>query len=677
MFKPTNFIIMAVVVVTLSAAPAAVWAQTAGSAFTYQGQLKETGLPADGSYDFQFTLYDDRGTRVGGPLAIEDHPVADGLFSVILDFGSSPFTGARRFLEIGVRRGASTGAYTILAPLQELTPAPYAAVALETIGVDGHSLDSVGGSVTDAVYVTADGRVNMSHGGLNLHDEAGHGVSFTTDRFWIDEFATESTVYDYRAGAKTHRFFTDGMTRLEIAADGNVGIGQSEPRQKLDVAGTVKMTGFQLDTGPTAGHVLTADAAGMGTWQPPAAGGSSPWYLGPEDTIHYADGYVGIGTGTPYRQLDVTGSARVFNGNFELGAEGFDPYIELTSNEDSDSTVMRLKSLDAVGFAVTDAADDPLFVVEESGDVGIGTTTPEHQLHVVSGGTGSAIFGEAQEYHEKGVYGKHIGASGGRGVVGEVTGTGGYGVWGQSVSGAGIYGEATGSSGKGVEGYVASETGYAVYGFNESSTGDAVGVYGGSGSVDGRGVYGQGSYGGYFEGKGYFSDTVGIRTPPQAGVALKVGGTAEAATFDYSSPRERQLTIAGVAFVPASPGVQYSKIYVLEVDPSVQEANFLAPVHLPDGAIVTELTAYVHDSSSSQNLTVGVTRLTVPVLSSGTLASVESSGTPGYESYTTTDINYEVITTDYAYTAYVRCDDWDDGLSLSAVTITYTVDHAD
>jgi hypothetical protein len=98
-----------------------------GTAFTYQGMLTDGGSPADGEYDFQFTLHDDptAGTPVGSPVAIEDHLVTDGLFTVHLDFGQV-FGGAARFLEIGVRPGNSGGAYTTLTPRQELTPAPYA-----------------------------------------------------------------------------------------------------------------------------------------------------------------------------------------------------------------------------------------------------------------------------------------------------------------------------------------------------------------------------------------------------------------------------------------------------------------------------------------------------------------------------------------------------------------------
>ena len=86
-----------------------VHAQTpVGTAFTYQGQLKDAGVPANGTYDLQFKLWDaaTAGGQVGTTNTLVNTPVASGLFTVSLDFGAQ-FTGSRRWLEIGVRPGGS------------------------------------------------------------------------------------------------------------------------------------------------------------------------------------------------------------------------------------------------------------------------------------------------------------------------------------------------------------------------------------------------------------------------------------------------------------------------------------------------------------------------------------------------------------------------------------------
>jgi hypothetical protein len=99
-----------------------------GTAFTYQGLLIDGGNPANGEYDFEFKLYDasSGGTQIGSTVTLGDVTVTEGLFTVKLDFGSGAFNGDARWLDIGVRPGASTGAYTTLDPRQGLTPSPYA-----------------------------------------------------------------------------------------------------------------------------------------------------------------------------------------------------------------------------------------------------------------------------------------------------------------------------------------------------------------------------------------------------------------------------------------------------------------------------------------------------------------------------------------------------------------------
>ena len=99
-----------------------------GTGFTYQGRLVDAGVPANGAYDFELRLFTaaSGGAAVGSPLVRDDVAVAGGLFVVTLDFGSAAFTGSARWLEIAVRPGASTGAFTTLGPRQQLTPSPNA-----------------------------------------------------------------------------------------------------------------------------------------------------------------------------------------------------------------------------------------------------------------------------------------------------------------------------------------------------------------------------------------------------------------------------------------------------------------------------------------------------------------------------------------------------------------------
>lgn len=112
--------------------------QVLGTAFTYQGHLTDGNNPANGNYDFQFILYTvaSGGSQVGPIVTKGDVAVSDGLFTTYLDFGPI-FDGTTLYLEVRVRPGGSSGAYTPLAPRQMLTPTPYALHAQDSSTIEG------------------------------------------------------------------------------------------------------------------------------------------------------------------------------------------------------------------------------------------------------------------------------------------------------------------------------------------------------------------------------------------------------------------------------------------------------------------------------------------------------------------------------------------------------------
>jgi hypothetical protein len=107
------------------------FAQTA-TTFTYQGELRDGGLPANGSYDVRFRLFDGLAspTQLGSQLCVDNIAVVDGRFAVTLDFGFQ-FSSPGRALELEVRSGATgdcsnAGGFVILAPRQTITSVPAA-----------------------------------------------------------------------------------------------------------------------------------------------------------------------------------------------------------------------------------------------------------------------------------------------------------------------------------------------------------------------------------------------------------------------------------------------------------------------------------------------------------------------------------------------------------------------
>jgi len=132
------------------------------SSFTYQGQLQDGGSPATGSYDLQFRLFDAlvSGSQVGSTQVKEDVAVASGIFTIALDFGAAAFPGANRYLEISVRPGVSVGAFTTLVPLQQIATTPYALQSLNA--TTAQNALQLGGTAAGQYVLTGDARLSDS-----------------------------------------------------------------------------------------------------------------------------------------------------------------------------------------------------------------------------------------------------------------------------------------------------------------------------------------------------------------------------------------------------------------------------------------------------------------------------------------------------------------------------------
>jgi hypothetical protein len=129
------------------------------TSFTYQGSLVDGGGPANGAYDFQFSLYNDvsAGDQMGSTVQQDNVIVTNGLFTVQLDFGDV-FDGTALYLEIAVRAGSSVGPFTTLTPRQPLTATPYAlhAFAVPWSGITGMPAGFADG-VDDTVSLAGSG----------------------------------------------------------------------------------------------------------------------------------------------------------------------------------------------------------------------------------------------------------------------------------------------------------------------------------------------------------------------------------------------------------------------------------------------------------------------------------------------------------------------------------------
>jgi hypothetical protein len=333
-------------------------ADVVGTVFTYQGQLKEGGNPANGTYDFRFALYDDPdfGSQVNGIIDVPDKQVDNGLFTVQLDFGDV-FDGTALWLWVLVRPGDSTGPYTQLWPRHPLTAVPYALYALQGNGATDHGnltglgdddhpqyvlegeVDTITATMLVDEAVTGSKIAQMGAGDgqvLKWNDVSsswepandlndGNGDCSDCDDVFVNEgqadsistpmiqdgAVTDTTVSDVAWNKITGKpsTYPPGGT-----AGGDLAGAYPNPTIAAGAVTQAKLSAL----GAQDGYVLKTDGSSI-SWAPDESGGY--WQLASGADIYYSAGWVGIGTDDPQARLDVDGRVLIRNGH-NLEVEG-------------------------------------------------------------------------------------------------------------------------------------------------------------------------------------------------------------------------------------------------------------------------------------------------------------------------------------------------------------------
>jgi hypothetical protein len=242
-----------------------------GTAFTYNGRLNDNGAPANGNYDLRFTLYDaEVGMNgVAGPLLVTPVAVANGLFSVRVDFGARVFSGPARWLEISVRP-VGVGDFTSLAPRQEVTSSPYAIRAASA----GTAADVSAGTVVKSLNALQD----------DVTLAAGANVTITPNG---------NTLTLAAAGAGGSGIWSVNGNNAYYNA-GNVGIGTTTPVAQLQAeTGEVKPAVYGHATGAGTG-VQGESSTGIGVY---ASSSSGNGVYATSATASGVEGHSGTGIG--------------------------------------------------------------------------------------------------------------------------------------------------------------------------------------------------------------------------------------------------------------------------------------------------------------------------------------------------------------------------------------------
>ncbi|MEK6800247.1 MAG: hypothetical protein AABZ12_14910 [Planctomycetota bacterium] len=391
------------------------------TSFTYQGQLKQGGAPYNGPADMNFTLWTaaTAGSQVGPFRGFIGIAVVNGLFTVDLDFTAASYAaGEARFLQVEVKVPSGPGGtFTPLVPRQALNPTPYAVRALSA-----NSLDAADGSPAGVVFVDNNGNVGVGtttpESKLHVHKATAGTVTADTNSMAVFENSTNGYVtiltpdasergllfgepsnsaaggMMYNSGGTPDglQFRTNGnVTRMSIDNGGNVGIGTADAATPLEVAMSDKRLQIRLDGGLVPGINLAGSGGNLGIlrirnaiemW--PDDAGSRPGKIALANAAATAftialDGGNGnasftgnLSFGSATRQM-----LNLWTSEYGIGVQGYTEYFRSDGGFAWFNKGSHNDNTNNPG-----AGGSVLMVLNSSGNLGVGTTSPLAKLDV-------------------------------------------------------------------------------------------------------------------------------------------------------------------------------------------------------------------------------------------------------------------------------------------------------
>ena len=238
--------------------PALATAAPLGRAFTYQGELSQSGAPVDGTVHLRFSLWDapgagdppTGGTQIGASQVVANVAIAEGLFTALVnageEFGADAFDGEARWLQIEVCTDASCASTTVLGPRQALTAGPYSLGPWQTSGSDlSYGKGNVGiGTTTPVTPLHI--RTNLE--GIRLQGTSGSAyMGFSDDAGNLIGYVGDASANDHDTylGSQSNNvnLYAGGFV-MTAQSNGRVGIGTYSPADRLEVRGNIRLGSF-------------------------------------------------------------------------------------------------------------------------------------------------------------------------------------------------------------------------------------------------------------------------------------------------------------------------------------------------------------------------------------------------------------------------------------------------
>ena len=230
-----------------------------GNAFTYQGELRETGALANGLYDLEVKLFDAAaaGAEVAPSVLLDAVPVENGRFTVALDFGAAAFSGNERFLQIGVRPDGG-GAYTVVLPRQLLRATPEALRAKASASAPWTGLTGVPAGFADNTDNNSGGTVTQVGAGTGLSG----GPITSSGTLSVDGAVVQMRVTGTCTGGQSVASINANGT-VNCVAGGGGGVTQITAGDGLS-GGTITTTGtIAVAKGGITSDMLANGAVGL------------------------------------------------------------------------------------------------------------------------------------------------------------------------------------------------------------------------------------------------------------------------------------------------------------------------------------------------------------------------------------------------------------------------------
>ena len=385
-----------------------------GTAFTYQGNLTQSGANVDQTCGFEFSLYDasSSGNQQGSTQTKSGVSVSKGLFSVSLDFGSSIFTGDERWLGISVRCPDS-GDYTALSPRQSLTAAPYALYASGNWSLTGNVSTTAGTNFVGTTDSTALVFKTNSSEAMRIASGGNVGIGDTSpdDLLNISSASAEAALALTSLGTDT-----DAAIKFELAdgtATFTMGVDDSDSdkfkisttalgtndRLVIDSSGALTVSG--LITGSVAGNALTlANTTDNASVQVALLEGNRATPANNDEAYLSLQLSDDGGNQTEVARLsgvitDVDDTIATEDGRLTLDVLQGGTLREAVAIQSSSGGVLTTVFNDAGldwDFTIEGDTATSLFFVDASADrIGIGNTSPDADLDIVSSGSFTGI----------------------------------------------------------------------------------------------------------------------------------------------------------------------------------------------------------------------------------------------------------------------------------------------